>query len=130
MLFNIKSNAMHPLNAALPLPYVPARVARGALFAHRHSLTPPDVEFFSITGPLCPSQYLYGMIFMTPCLIVWDWWVLRAEPISLLAGLISLFLSPSILSFISFHGLAVCGWDFRIYGVFSLSPSLALPTHF
>ena len=38
MLFKIKSNPMHPLSGALPLPYVPARVTRGALVAHRHSL--------------------------------------------------------------------------------------------
>ena len=37
MIFKIKSNPMHPLSGALPLPYVPARVTRGALVAHRHS---------------------------------------------------------------------------------------------
>ena len=36
MLFKIKSNPMHPLIGALPLPHVPARVTRGALVAHRH----------------------------------------------------------------------------------------------
>ena len=41
MLFEIKSNPMHPLNGALPLPYVLARVTRGALFVHRHSFAPP-----------------------------------------------------------------------------------------
>ena len=41
MLFKIKSNPMHPLSDALPLPYVPARVTRGALVAHRHSFVPP-----------------------------------------------------------------------------------------
>ena len=41
MLFKIKSNPMHPLSSALPLPYVPARVTRGALVAHRHSFAPP-----------------------------------------------------------------------------------------
>ena len=41
MLFKIKSNPMHPLSSALPLPYVPARVTRGGLVAHRHSLAPP-----------------------------------------------------------------------------------------
>ena len=41
MLFKIKSNPMHPLSGALPLPYVPARVIRGALVAHRHSFAPP-----------------------------------------------------------------------------------------
>ena len=32
---------MHPLSGALPLPYVPARVIRGDLVAHRHSFAPP-----------------------------------------------------------------------------------------
>ena len=41
MLFEIKSNPVHPLSGALPLPYVPARVTRGALVAHRHSFAPP-----------------------------------------------------------------------------------------
>ena len=40
MLFKIKSNPMHPLSGALALPYVPARVTRGALVAHRHSFAP------------------------------------------------------------------------------------------
>ena len=34
ILFKIKSNQMHPLYGALPLPYVPARVTHGALVAH------------------------------------------------------------------------------------------------
>ena len=41
MLFKIKSNPMHPLSGALPLPYVPARVFLGALVAHRHLFAPP-----------------------------------------------------------------------------------------
>ena len=41
MLFKIKSNPMHPLSGALPLPYVPARVTLGALDAHRHSFASP-----------------------------------------------------------------------------------------
>ena len=31
---------MHPLSGALPLPYVPARVTRGALVAHAKALVP------------------------------------------------------------------------------------------
>ena len=41
MLFMIKSNPIHPLSGSLPLPYVPARVTRGAVVAHRHSFRPP-----------------------------------------------------------------------------------------
>ena len=40
-LFKIKSNPMHPLSGAFHLPYVPARVTRGALVARRHSFVPP-----------------------------------------------------------------------------------------
>ena len=32
---------MHPLGSALPLPFVPARVTRGVLVAHRHSFAAP-----------------------------------------------------------------------------------------
>ena len=32
---------MHPLYGALPVPYVPVRVTRGALVAHRHTYAPP-----------------------------------------------------------------------------------------
>ena len=41
MLFRIKSNPMHPLSGALPLPYVPGHGTRGALVAHRNSFAPP-----------------------------------------------------------------------------------------
>ena len=41
MVFKIKTNPMHRLNGALPLPYVPAHVPRGALVAHRQLCTPP-----------------------------------------------------------------------------------------
>ena len=41
MLFKIKSNPMHPLSGALPLPYVPAPVTLGALVVHRQSFAPP-----------------------------------------------------------------------------------------
>ena len=34
MLFKIKSNPIHPLSGALPLPHVPARVTRGAFVTH------------------------------------------------------------------------------------------------
>ena len=41
MLFKMKSNPMHPLSDALSLSYMPARVTRGALVAHRHSFARP-----------------------------------------------------------------------------------------
>ena len=41
MLYNIRCNPMHPLNGALPGPYVSVRVTRGALVAHRYTDAPP-----------------------------------------------------------------------------------------
>ena len=41
MLYKIRCIPMHPLNGALPRPYVPVRVIRGALAAHRYTYAPP-----------------------------------------------------------------------------------------
>ena len=41
MLYKIRCNPMHPLNDALPGPYVPVRVTCGALVAHRYTYAPP-----------------------------------------------------------------------------------------
>ena len=41
MLYKIRCNPMHPLNDALPGPYVPVRVTGGALVAHRYTYAPP-----------------------------------------------------------------------------------------
>ena len=78
MIFKIKSNPMHPLSGALPLPYVPACVTHGALVAHRHSFAPPRCR--SIAEPLCSSRCLFGTILVTMFYMVRDWLVSRAEP--------------------------------------------------
>ena len=41
MLYKIRRNPVHPLNCALPGPYVPVRVTRGALVAHQYTYAPP-----------------------------------------------------------------------------------------
>ena len=41
MLYKIRCNSMHPLNDALPGPYVPVRGTRGALVTHRCTYAPP-----------------------------------------------------------------------------------------
>ena len=38
------------------------------------------VGLLSIAEALCPSRCLFGTILVTPCLMVWDWRVSRAEP--------------------------------------------------
>ena len=71
---------MYLLSGALPLPYVPARVARGALVAHRHPSRLLVVGLLSIAEALVTSLCLFGKILVTLCLMVWDWLVSRAEP--------------------------------------------------
>ena len=122
MLFKIKSNPMHPLSGALPLPYVLARVTRGALVAHigtRSCLL--IVGLFSIAEPLCPSRCLFGTVLVTLCLMVFK---SRANAFLLASSALS-FLFPTVLSFSSFNGLVVWGLGLRTDRVFSLSPGLA-----
>ena len=40
MLYKIRCDPMHPLNDALPGPYVPVRLTRGAQVAHRYTYAP------------------------------------------------------------------------------------------
>ena len=91
MLYRISWNPMHPLQGALPVPYVPVRVTCGALVAHRYVLMRRlAVEPHSTAGLSFPSQYLCGdtepreyRVLLTLYLSVWDWLVLRALPILL-----------------------------------------------
>ena len=51
---------MHPLSGTLPLQYVPARVTRSALVAHRHSFAPPRCrtsQYRRIVVPLSVSHW-------------------------------------------------------------------------
>ena len=68
MLYKIRCNSMHPLYCALPVPYVPVQVTRGA--AHRYTLRLLAAEPLSITGPLFPGQCLCGTILVTQCSMV------------------------------------------------------------
>ena len=112
MLFKIKSNPMHRLSGAFPLPYVPARVTRGVLVAHRHSFAPPRCR---------TSQYRRS--FMPLSVSLWNDLSDRVFDGVGLAGS-ALLLSPTVLSCSSFHGLVVWGWGLWTDRVFSLSPAL------
>ena len=92
---------MHPLSGALPFPYVLARVTRDALVARTGTrMILLAVELLSNTGPLCPSQCLFGTILVTVCLMVWDCLVLRTDPmLSCCPDLLLLFVSYYFLFF-------------------------------
>ena len=96
MLFKIKSNTMHPLSGALPVPYMPIITCRQLFFStlqwlflrctvQWNSHQQKFLFFLFLT-----SQYrrnfvtflvsLWNDLIVTLCLMVWDWLVLRAEP--------------------------------------------------
>ena len=41
MLYKIRWDPLHPLYGAFPVPYVPVRVTRCAVIAHRYTYAPP-----------------------------------------------------------------------------------------
>ena len=58
MLYKIRCNPKHPLCDALPVPYVPVRVTRGALIAHRYTFAPTRCrtsQYRRTFIPLCLS---------------------------------------------------------------------------
>ena len=60
MLYKIRCKAMHPLNGALPGPYVPVRVTRGALVTRRYTYAPPrcrTLQYSRIFIPLSVSLW-------------------------------------------------------------------------
>ena len=108
MLNVYRCNPKHPLCGALPVPYVPVRVTRGALIAHRYTFAPPRCA-----GLLFPSQYLSGMIWLTPYLMVWDWRVSRAGPMPFSWPSCSLLFSLQLFSLylLFLYRLVVWGSD-------------------
>ena len=54
MLYKIRCNPVNPLNGALPGPYVPVRVTRGALVAHRYTYAPPRCRTLQYSRTFIP----------------------------------------------------------------------------
>ena len=80
MLYKIRCNPVHHLNGALPGPYVPVRVTRGALVSHRYTYGPPRCRTSKYSRLLLPCRRPSEMILLTPYSMVWDWRVSRALP--------------------------------------------------
>ena len=79
MLYKIRCNPMHQVNNALPGPYVPGRVTRSVLVAHRYTYAPPRCKISQYLKTLFPSQCPSGTILLTPYSMMWNWWVSRAQ---------------------------------------------------
>ena len=116
MLYKIRCNPKHPLCGALLVPYVPVRVQRRALIAHRYTIMRlPAAEPDSIAGLLFPSQYLSGTIWLTPYSMVWDWRVSRAGPMPFYWPRCSLLFCLQLfsISLLFLYRLVVWCWGLR-----------------
>ena len=77
VLYKIRCSPVHPLNGALPGPYVPVRVIRGALVAHRYTYASPRCRTLQCSMTFIPfSVSLWNDL--APYSMVWDWKVSRA----------------------------------------------------
>ena len=54
MLYKIRCNPVHPLNGALPVPYVPARITRCVLVAHQYTYAPPRCRTLQYSRSFIP----------------------------------------------------------------------------
>ena len=116
MLYKIRCNPMHPLNDALPGPYVPVRVTRDALVAHRNTYAPPGCRTSQFRRTFVSSQCPSRTIFLTPYSMVWDWRVSRYGQcffIGLSCSIPTIVFYSFSLSLRSVYRLVLWGWSLR-----------------
>ena len=134
ILYKIRCNPMHPLNGALPGPYVPVWVTRDALVAHRYTFAQPRCR---------TSQYIRTFIPLSVSL-----WNDLADPVFDGVGLagfksrgdaffidLSCSIPTMVFYYFPFLFFLSIGWYcgagvFGLIGCISLSLSRALPTLF
>ena len=106
---------MHPLCCALPMPYVPVLVTRGALIVHRCTYAPPRCRTSQYRRTFFSSQSLSGTIWFTPYLMVWDWRVSRADPMTFCWPSCSLLFCLQLfsISLLFLYRLVLWGWGLR-----------------
>ena len=117
MLYMIRCNPVHLLNGALPGPYVPARVRRGALVAHRYTYAPPRCRTLQYNRTFIPFSVSLWNDLANPYSMVWNWRVSRAGPMllywpKLLYPYYSLLLSFRFSCFCLYR-LVLWGWCLR-----------------
>ena len=118
---------MYPLNGALPGRYVPVRVPRCALVAHRYTYAPPHCRTLQYSRTFIPFSVSLWNDFLTAYSIVWAWRVARAEAM--------LFYWPQLpyptvvfyyfsLSLLSVYRLVLWDWGLstdKVFGLITLS---------
>ena len=83
MLYKIRCNPVHPLYGALPGPYVPARVKRGALVAQRYTCAPPRCRTLPYSTTFIALSVSLWNDLANPEFDDYDWRVSKAGPMLL-----------------------------------------------
>ena len=130
MLYKNRCNPVHPLNGALPGQYVPVRVKRGSLVAHRYTYAPPRCRTLHYSRTFIPFSVSLWNDLANP---LFDGGTGGfQEPgqcffIGLSCSIPTIVFYSFSLSLLSFYMLVLWGWGLRTDRV---SFSLALPTFF
>ena len=129
ILYKIRCNPMHPLNGALPGPYVPARVTRGALVAHQYTYAPPRCRTLKYSRTFIPFSVSLWNNHANP---VFDGVGLAGFKSKANASLLALLYPySSLLSFsrslLSVYRLVLWGWGLRTDKKVKSSMAKSLP---
>ena len=121
MLYKIRCNPLYPLYGAVPVPYVPVLVTRGAVIAHRLTYTPPRCRTSLYSRTFIPfSISLWNDLSDPELSIRWCGTGGFQEQLQcLFIGLAARsFFVSSCFSFIFFHSMGwYCGaWVFGLIG--------------
>ena len=134
ILYKIRCNPVHPLNGAIPGPYVPVRVTLGALIAHRYTYAPPRCRTLQYSRSFIPFS---SVPLERSCLTSIRWCGTGGFQeqgqcffIGLSCSIPTVVLYSFPLSLHSVYGLVLWAGVFGLIGCTSLSLSLALPTFF
>ena len=113
MLYKIRWNPKHPLCGPLPVPYVPVRVTRGALIAHRYTYAPPRCRTSQYRRTFIPLSVSLWNDLVDPVFDGVDWRVSRAGPTPFCwpsCPLLFFCLQLFSLSLLFLYRLVVWGW--------------------
>ena len=108
MLYKIRCNPMHPLNDALPGPYVPVRVTRVALVAPQYTYAPPRCRTSQYRRTFVPLSVFLWTDLADPVFDGVGLVGIQEQGLCFFIGLICTI--PTIVYYFSLSLLPVCRW--------------------
>ena len=130
LLYKIGCNPMHHIYGAQPVPFVPVRITRGALVAHRYTYEPArsrTSQYHRTFIPFSVPLHACETILLTLYSMVWNWRISRAGPTHFYwTKLLDPLLSPAVFPFLVLlvYWLVLWNWGFELLWPKSLLPAL------